>query len=43
MCIRDRLKAKARFGLLLNVLTILFALAMWYLTRSGKVAFPALS
>ncbi len=39
----SKLKAKARFGLLLNVLTILFALGMWYLTRSGKLAFPALS
>jgi len=39
----SKLKAKARFGLLLNVLTILFAIGMWYLTRSGRLAFPALS
>lgn len=32
-----KLKAQARFGLLLNVLTILFALGLWYLHRSGKL------
>ncbi len=34
------LQAKARFGLLLNVLTILFALCLWYLQRSGKLSGP---
>lgn len=32
-----KLKAQARFGLLLNVLTILFAIVLWYLTRNGKL------
>jgi membrane associated rhomboid family serine protease len=33
----SKLKAKARFGLLLNVLTILFAMGLWYLNRSGPL------
>jgi len=32
-----KLQAQARFGLLLNVLTILFAIVLWYLTRNGKL------
>lgn len=33
-----KLKAKVRFGLLLNVLTILFAMLLWYLHGSGLLA-----
>ena len=33
-----KLKAQVRFGLLLNVLTILFAMLLWYLHGSGLLA-----